>query len=102
MSEKSKPVILEIDDVRIRRSDENNLQIERLETVRSYDKKSETWVENKYYRFKGYYATLRACLKAIYEKELLVDEDNIADLTDVLRKIEESEDRIIYAIKEAK
>lgn len=93
MSEKQ--TILEIENVRVRKWDDQNYFIERKETYTNpKDKKEITG-----YRFKGFYSTLSECLKAIHVKGLLINENNCAELTDVLNQIKESERRIIEAVR---
>ena len=94
----TKPIILEVDNVRIGRWDDNNLFVEREETTRRYDREKEEWVENTGYKFKGYYSTLTQALSAIHAKGLLINENSISDLTDVLNQIKESENKIVSAV----
>lgn len=94
----TKPIILEIDNVRIGRWDDNNLFVEREETTRSYDREKKVWMENTGYKFKGYYSTLAQALSAIHAKGLLINENSISDLTDVLKQVMDSEKRVVDAI----
>ena len=94
----TKPIILEIDNVRIGRWDDNNLFVEREETTRSYDREKKVWMENTGYKFKGYYSTLAQALSAIHTKGLLINESSISNLTDVLNQIKESENKIVSAV----
>lgn len=91
----SKPIILEIDNVRIRRWDDQNLFVEREETYWNPKEKQQTTG----YRFKGYYYTVSACLREIARKELLIDENNSHDLKSVLNQIEISNQKIVDAIE---
>ncbi|KPH76087.1 hypothetical protein [Oceanobacillus caeni] len=67
-----KPTILEIDNVRVIKWDENNYVVQREETYFSPINQMDVTS----YVFKGCYATLQACFKAIHVKGLLIDENS--------------------------
>jgi len=90
----NKPIILEIDNVRIRKWDEQNYYIEREETY--FNPKEKKDITD--YRFKGYYSTVLGALESIHLKGLLIDNDSIGDLTDVLEQVMDSEKRVVDAI----
>ncbi len=89
-------VILQIEDVRVTRSDPHNLKLERLETKYNPKTKKET----NSFQFKGYYSTILGALKAIQYKELLIDENNVNDLEGILKGIERSNEKISKKIDE--
>src|SRR5690606_28595341 len=93
----NKPIILEIDNVRIRKWDDQNYFIERKETYFNPKEKAETIG----YKFKGYYPTVFKALKAISDKELLVNEKAISDLKSYLNEVTWSNMKVIFAIENA-
>ncbi|GAQ18007.1 hypothetical protein OPHB3_1946 [Oceanobacillus picturae] len=93
--EEKKPIIMEIDNVRIRKWDESNYFIERLETYWNPKEKKETTD----YKFKGYYSTVSACLKAISSKGLLVEEKDVSDLESHLKEVEQSNAKLMKALE---
>ena len=95
----SKPVLVEIDNVRVVRSDALNLAVERLETTKSYNKKKEKWEENTSWQFKGYYSTIAGALKGIVNKELLINENSLTDLKSYLKEVEWANKKIYTALE---
>src|SRR5690625_7129551 len=90
----NKPIILEIDNVRIRKWDEQNYYVEREETY--FNPKEKKYITD--YRFKGYYSTVLGALESIHLKGLLIDNGGVGDLTDVLKQVMESEKREVDAM----
>lgn len=89
-----KPIITEIDNVRIKRWDENNVIIEREETYWNPKEKAETTG----YRFKGYYSTVLSALESVHTKGLLIDENSAGELNDLLKQVRISERKVVEAI----
>ena len=92
---KKKPILSEIDNVRIRRWDDHNCFIEREETYFSARDKREITG----YKFKGYYGTLFDALRAIHTKGLLIEEESNQSIKSVLKQIKLSEKKIIDEIR---
>lgn len=80
----NKPVLIEIDNVRVVRWDNDNLAILRYE--QRYNRKEKKYISG--WQFKGYYSTLRNSLRAIVAKELLTDKNNSMALNDHLKQVE--------------
>lgn len=91
----NKPILLEIDNVRIRRWDDKKCFIERGETYFSPKDKSE--ITN--YKFKGYSGTVFEALRSIHTKGLLVSENGKQSIESLLEQIELSEKNIINEIR---
>lgn len=89
-----KPIITEIDNVRIRRWDDSNVFIEREETY--WNPKDKTDITG--YRFKGYYSTVLSALESIHIKGLLIEENSVRELNDILKQVRISERKVIEAI----
>ncbi len=94
----NKPVIMEIDNVRIRKWDDSNYFIERLETYWNPKEKQEITD----YKFKGFYSTLTACFKAMNAKCLLINEKAVSDLKSHLNEVERSNQKLFMALAEIK
>lgn len=92
----SKPVILEIDSVRVIRFNNINLAVERLEDVYIRIKK----VTEKRWVFHGYSDTILSALRLISRKELLIDETSISGINDYVKRIEESNARLLEEMRE--
>lgn len=92
---KKKPVLVEIDNVRVLKWDNENYLIERKETYFSAKDKGEITE----YRFKGYYGTLFKALRAIHTKGLLIDENSKQSINSLLKQIKFSEQNIINEIR---
>ncbi len=90
-------VIIEIDNVRIRRNDNLNYVVERLETSYSTRHKKEFTS----YQFKGYYGTVAGALKGISYQELLIDENSVTDLKSYLEQVMESNEKILNFMEES-
>lgn len=91
----SKPIILEIDNVRIGKFDERNYFVEREETYFSPKDNSDV----TQYKFKGYYGTLFGALRSVHTKGLLINEESVQGLTQLLEQVEASERNIIKEIR---
>ncbi len=98
MTKFKKETLLEIDNVRIIRSDPYNLAIEKRETVYSPITKS----DSTKYRNKGYYGTILGALRAIQYKELLMDENSVTDLNGHLKQVEESNGKVLKLLEDEK
>lgn len=93
----TKQTILQIDNVRIRKWDEQNVFIEREETYFSArDKKDITG-----YRFKGYYSDVFKALLAVNRKGLLIDKNSAQSINELLKQVQESERKILKALGDA-
>ncbi|MFD2628747.1 hypothetical protein [Oceanobacillus kapialis] len=94
MSEKK--VIMTIENVRIKEYDSMNVTVERYENV-FIPRTKETiqkWV------FKGYSKSILSALLFIQRKELLIDREQIKNLNDFVKHVEQSNIRLMEVMKE--
>lgn len=89
-----KPVIITIDNVRVRRWDRQNVFIEKYENVYNPKEKEH---EMKW-RFIGYESTIKGALESISRKGLLVDEKAVSDLKTYAKEVDRSNDRILEEV----
>jgi hypothetical protein len=90
---KEKKIILKIDNVRVVESDQHNVVVEKLESCKlKSGETSEKWV------FKGYYSTICSAVLAISRLELLLNFDDAKDVDSLIKRIMESDSRLIEAI----
>lgn len=91
-----KRVLMEIGDCRIREDDKWNDAVERWELYWSPIDKDyrEGW------RFKGFCPDVLGGLRLISRKHLLMDEVALFDGENLIKQVEESEERIMDAINE--
>lgn len=92
-----KPILLEIDNVRIVRNDPMNLIVERLET--NYNKIQKKDITK--HQLKGYYSTIQGALRGILHNELLVDENDVKDLKRHLEQVKQVDEKILKALNGA-
>lgn len=97
MSEK--PIILEIDNVRIRKWDDMNYFIEREETKEIFNPQTKQKGIKTDYQFKGYYPSILRALQAIHTKGLLIKENSVQDIKSLSNQIEISNREVIRAIE---
>lgn len=90
MTEENEDLILQIDNVRILRSDALNVVLEREELIFNRAQKKDI----PSYQFKGYHSSTIGALRDIVNKELLIDERSVTDLKDFCERIEESNNKI--------
>lgn len=91
-----KPVIKQIGDIRIVRDNAQNVAIERFETRKGFQRKGEI----QSWSFVGFYSDVFAALRAIHMKGLLINENSISDIKNLVKQLEESEKRVLQAIRE--
>lgn len=83
---KEKPILVDLGSIRIVRTDDQNVSVERLEKGTSPITKetSERW------RTKGHYATILSALRAVSTNEWLIDQDAVHDLESYLNEVQKS------------
>lgn len=82
--ENKKPVLVEIDNVRIVRYNDMNVVLERLELLPEKTVMGVTYPEHEDWIFKGYYSNKYSAMKGILNQNLLDKEDRILKLEDIL------------------
>lgn len=90
-----KQTLLEIDNVRIREHDSYNLAVERYETIFNPITKE----ERKDWAFKGYTSSILSGTILIINKDLLIDRNSQTDAESLLKKMQESERKILDAVE---
>lgn len=90
-----KAILIDLGTVRIREYDKLNVQIERLEEV-FVPTTSQTEMK---WRFKGYSNTILNALKSIVKNELLIDKNAVKGLESYLKRVEDSNNKILQAMK---
>lgn len=90
-----KAILIDLGSVRIREYDKLNVQIERLEEVFAPVSKQ---LETKW-RFKGYSNTIFSALKSIVKNEWLIDKKAVDGLENYLKQVEDSNNKILQAMK---
>ncbi len=88
-------VLIQIGDVRIVRSDDKNVMLERNEWAIN----PKTKREKRVWKFKGFYATFSKALQAIVTKELLLNENSLDSLKAHLKQVEESNQKVSDALE---
>lgn len=94
MSDK-KEVILQIDNVRIKRWDDSNVTVEREET--HYYPKEECYVKS--WKFHGYARNVISGIKLIQRKDLLVEDKSISNLENYLSLVEQANKKLLAAVE---
>ncbi|GGJ48895.1 hypothetical protein [Virgibacillus salexigens] len=94
--DKVKKTILEIENVRVIEHDDLNLAVERYETY--YNPKTKK--EKSGWRFKGYAASILGAIQLIHNKELLIDQEAVTDLSSHLNEVKRTT-KTLAEIKEA-
>lgn len=83
---KEKPILIDLGSIRIVRTDEHNVSVERLEKGTSPITKETT----ERWRTKGHYATILRALRAVSTNEWLIDQDAVYSLESFLNEVQKS------------
>lgn len=82
--ENKKPVLIEIDNVRIVRYNDMNVVLEKLELLPEKTVMGVTYPEHEDWIFKGYYGDKYGALAGILNHNLLDKEDKVLQIEDIL------------------
>jgi len=94
----NKPILLEIGHLRIVQFDDMNVEIQAYESkYNPFEKKN---VSN--WRFKGYSSSVFGALRQIHNKDMLIDNNAIKDITTALKEYEKQSNLILEKTDELK